>query len=128
MSGTVTNFSNTGGAAGDKVLVQILDSTNTVVAETYTDPTSGAWSFDNSGNTLADGKYSLRASIVDAAGNVITSASDQPLVIDTGASSNPENTPSTDPNTTASIAITGISTDTGTSASDYITSDNTLTV
>jgi hypothetical protein len=117
ISGTVSSFSNTGGAAGDKVRVQVVNATGTVVAETYTDPVSGAWSFNNQSNTLADGNYTLKAAIVDAAGNVVKGAADQVLVIDNG------NTP-----INATLAISSISDDTGVSTTDFVTNDTTLTI
>ena len=117
ISGTVTNFSSTLGAAGDKVRVQIVSSTGAVVAEKYTDPASGNWSFDNQSNLLADGSYTLKAAIVDAAGNVVKAAADQPLVISSSAAP-----------TNAAVSIAAISQDTGTSATDFITNDQTLEV
>ena len=119
ISGTTTGFTNaTGtGSAGDKVRVQILNAQGDVVAETYTDPVSGAWSFNNQANTLFDGNYTLKAAIVDAAGNVVKAGADQALVIDNG------NTP-----TNATLAISSISDDSGVSASDFVTNDNTLTI
>ena len=117
INGTVGSFSNSGGAAGDKVRVQVVNSTGAVVAEKYVDPTATTWSFDNQANTLVDGTYTLKAAIVDAAGNIVKAAANQALVINSG------NTP-----TAATLAISSISDDTGTSASDFVTSDTTLTI
>ncbi|MGY0202983.1 Ig-like domain-containing protein [Acinetobacter soli] len=33
-----------------------------------------SWSYDNTGNTLADGSYSIQTRVVDAAGNTGTAA------------------------------------------------------
>ncbi|MBB6155241.1 5-methylcytosine-specific restriction endonuclease McrA [Pseudomonas sp. JAI115] len=71
-----------------------------------------SWSFDNRGQVLGEGTHSLQARVVDAAGNFVDSAI-QSLTIDTVA-----------PMTT--IAFGAISDDTGV-ATDYITSDPTLT-
>jgi VCBS repeat-containing protein len=117
ISGTTTNFVTTGGAAGDKVRVQIVNAKGDVVAETYTDPSNGTWTFNNQSNTLIDGHYTLKAAIVDAAGNPVSAAADQALVINSG------NTP-----TTATLGISSISIDSGTSATDFVTNDNTLTI
>ncbi|MFJ7142591.1 Ig-like domain-containing protein [Pseudomonas protegens] len=70
------------------------------------------WSYDNTGNSLADGSYSLQVRVIDSAGNIGSQAS-QTLVVD-----------STAPATT--ISITAITSDTGSSASDFITNDKTL--
>ncbi|MEJ0040397.1 MAG: Ig-like domain-containing protein [Gammaproteobacteria bacterium] len=73
-----------------------------------------AWSYDNTGTSLADGTYDVRARVIDVAGNVGQTAS-QSLVIDNAAPS-------------ATAAISAITTDSGLSASDYTTSDQTLVV
>ncbi|RFD23936.1 hypothetical protein CER19_27805 [Pseudomonas sp. GL93] len=70
------------------------------------------WSYDNQAATLADGTYNVQVRVIDTAGNVGQTAS-QSVVIDGVVS-------------TAAIAITSITTDSGASATDYITSDNTL--
>ncbi|RFD23937.1 hypothetical protein CER19_27810, partial [Pseudomonas sp. GL93] len=70
------------------------------------------WSYDNQAATLADGTYNVQVRVIDTAGNVGQTAS-QSVVIDGAVS-------------TAAIAITSITTDSGASATDYITSDNTL--
>jgi hypothetical protein len=141
VQGSVTGFSNTGASAGDKVRVQIVDSTGAVVAQQYVTPdANGAWSLDNTNNTLKDGKYNVKAIIVDAAGNPVNTEVTHTLVIDTNDGgknngSNPANTDSNgaaqvDPNAASgvSVAVIGITTDTGYSATDYITADGTLTI
>ncbi|MGY0202833.1 Ig-like domain-containing protein, partial [Acinetobacter soli] len=54
-----------------------------------------SWSYDNTGNTLADGSYSIHTRVVDAAGNTGTAAT-QVIVVDTQA-----------PTTDNSISLTG---------------------
>jgi len=72
---------------------------------------SGAWSYDYTGTTLADGTYSFTATATDAAGN--TSAISTALIVkvDTAAPAAP--------------VVAGITTDTSTPG-DGITRDNTL--
>ncbi|MDP4732495.1 MAG: Ig-like domain-containing protein [Limnohabitans sp.] len=118
IAGSVANFSDAGTALGDTVRVQVVDATGKVVAQQYVAPTgtNGSWTFDNQGQTLADGNYTLKAAIVDKAGNVVKAAADKPMVISNTAAP-----------TSATVAISAISDDTGTSTVDFITADNTLT-
>ncbi|HAH8965812.1 TPA: Ig-like domain-containing protein [Escherichia coli] len=74
-----------------------------------------SWSYAD-GHTLTDGTWNYTVRVVDLAGNVGQTAT-QNVVVDT-----------TSPEAAKSITITGISDDTGTSSSDFITSDTTLTV
>ncbi|EOO2637860.1 Ig-like domain-containing protein [Escherichia coli] len=74
-----------------------------------------SWSYAD-GHTLTDGTWNYTVRVVDLAGNVGKTAT-QNVVVDT-----------TSPEAAKSITITGISDDTGTSSSDFITSDTTLTV
>ncbi|EGE0248297.1 adhesin [Escherichia coli] len=73
------------------------------------------WSYAD-GRTLTDGTWNYTVRVVDLAGNVGQTAT-QNVVVDT-----------TSPEAEKSITITGISDDTGASSSDFITSDTTLTV
>ncbi len=73
------------------------------------------WSYAD-GRTLTDGTWNYMVRVVDLAGNVGQTAT-QNVVVDT-----------TSPEAAKSITITGISDDTGASSSDFITSDTTLTV
>ncbi|HSW23321.1 MAG TPA: Ig-like domain-containing protein, partial [Burkholderiaceae bacterium] len=102
--------SNSPLAAGEVVQVS-LDGGATWVATTPTTATS--WSFDNTGPSLADGTYSFRTRVVDAAGNTGT-VSSQAVVID-----------ATVP--TAVPTIAAITDDSG-AAGDFVTSDNTLAI
>ena len=135
INGSSAGFTAAGASAGDKVRVQIVDSNNNVIAEHYVTPDStGAWTFDNTANALADGSYTIKAIVVDAAGNTVNTETSHSLVIDTNQGgtnpgSNPGNSPSTDPNaSSATVAIDGITTDSGFSASDFITADGTLSI
>ena len=73
---------------------------------------SGAWSFNYTGTTLPEGTYIFTATSVDLAGNTSAASAAFPVTIDLTAPAAP--------------AITAITTDTGTSSTDQITSDATL--
>tara|TARA_Y100000589_G_scaffold128495_1_gene122385 strand:+ start:1057 stop:7983 length:6927 start_codon:yes stop_codon:yes gene_type:complete len=73
---------------------------------------SGNWSFDNTGNSLADGTYAVTATASDVAGNTSATSSTLNITVDTAAPAAP--------------AVTAISDDTGTA--DGITSDTTLVI
>ncbi|PKQ71150.1 Ig-like domain-containing protein, partial [Aeromonas sobria] len=77
--------------------------------------TDGNWSVDLTGTKLADGTYPVVATVTDVAGNSKTVSQD--VVVDTKIDQDG------DDNT---VAITGITLDTGSSGSDFITNDNTL--
>ncbi|KZE85321.1 sulfurtransferase, partial [Chromobacterium sp. F49] len=86
----------------------------TAVGTTTADNT-GAW-FYNVSSSLADGNHSIRATATDTAGNVSSQATAYSVTIDTATPTTP--------------AISGLTTatDTGSSHSDGITSDNTPTL
>ena len=75
------------------------------------DATTGAWSYDYTATTLGSGEHSFTATAADAAGNVGSASSALIVTVDTA---------------TAVPAITGMSSNTGSSATDAVTSDNTL--
>ena len=108
---TTLTVSGTHGAlgAGEKVQVSSdggaswFDVTSTASTWSYADPTLHGTSFT----------YQVR--IVDTAGNVGANTASQAVTIDTAAP-------------TAAVAITAIATDSGTSSSDFVTNDTTLTV
>ncbi|EPM0023331.1 Ig-like domain-containing protein, partial [Citrobacter farmeri] len=77
--------------------------------------TGTSWNYAD-GRTLTDGTYTYMVRVVDLAGNVGQSGS-QNVVIDT-----------INPEAAKSISVTGISDDTGVSNTDFITSDTTLTL
>lgn len=80
----------------------------TVIADS-----AGRWTLDYTGTSLADGAYVVKAQSTDKAGNTAVSNNFN-LTVDTVAPGNP--------------VITGISTDTGASGSDGVTSDRTLLI
>lgn len=73
---------------------------------------SGNWSFDYTATTLPDGTYLFTVTTTDLAGNTSVISGDFPVTIDTTAPAAP--------------GFTGVSTDTGTSATDAVTTDTTL--
>ncbi|MDL4620142.1 Ig-like domain-containing protein [Citrobacter amalonaticus] len=73
-----------------------------------------SWSYAD-GRTLADGSYQYLVRVIDAAGNVGTVVS-QTVVVDTT------------PSAVTLISVDSITQDSGLSTSDFITSDNQLTV
>ena len=73
---------------------------------------SGVWSVDAFGTLLPDGNYSLTATAEDVAGNLSGLCNAFLVEVDTVAPNAP--------------AIAGIAEDTGSSASDGVTKDNTL--
>jgi large repetitive protein len=86
-----TAVAGTGGAAvnGQTATITIVDSSNTV-KDTYTATvTAGAWSVNITtaqAQALADGSYSIKANVSDAAGNAATTAS-QAIAVDETAPS-----------------------------------------
>jgi len=100
-----------GSAEIDATVTILLDgvSIGTAIASI-----GGIWSFDYTDTILADGDYVITATATDAAGNVSAESADFDLTIDT-----------TDPD---APVVTGISDDTGSSATDGITSDDDLII
>ena len=131
-SGTLTNFT---GTLGDRVKLELLDkdgkALNPSLDGTVT-PTqaNGVWTWkwapvdtDNATNlpeSLEDGLYTLKATIVTAAGvaySHATGSTTKSLAIDNLADG---------PNKDALLSISSITEDTGVSNSDFITNDQTL--
>jgi hypothetical protein len=81
---------------------------------TATADAGGAWTYDHTATTLADGTCVFTALATDLAGNNSSLSAAFPIVIDTTTPSQPW--------------ITGISRDTGISSADGITNDPTLVV
>ena len=84
ISGTAT--AGAGGAAinGQTATITIVDGTNTVKDTYTTTVTAGAWSINVTAvqaQGLADGSYSIKANVSDAAGNAATTAS-QAITVD----------------------------------------------
>ncbi|SMC57271.1 Ig-like domain-containing protein [Cellulophaga tyrosinoxydans] len=100
-----------GTAEANSTVTVFIDGTS---IGTTTTNGSGNWSFDYTGTTLADGSYVITAQSTDASGNLSAISANFPIVIDTSVPSTP--------------AVTSISTDTGLSSTDGITSDNTLII
>ncbi|MFT7388990.1 MAG: hypothetical protein ACI8VC_002252, partial [Candidatus Endobugula sp.] len=102
---------NTALAAGDRVQISLDNGGSWVNVNPATGTT---WSYDNTGNTLAEGDYTFQTRVIDTAGNTAGATDTQAVTIDITAP-------------TATSDITAISDDTGTGG-DYITSDQTLTI
>jgi VCBS repeat-containing protein len=100
------------GTAEANATVTILR--NSTQIGTTTANGSGAWSFDYTGTTLADGTHTFTATATDAGGNTSAASSAFFVEIDIATPSAP--------------VITAISNDTGASATDGVTSDNTLLI
>ena len=113
----VVGLTGTGAAAGD---------TLTSTGAARRSPTR-SWPGDISGSSATvtvpaatitaqgQGTFDVTARLTDAAGNAGANSTATPVTVDTVAP-------------TATVAITAIATDSGTSSSDYVTSDTTLTV
>ncbi|WP_218568479.1 S-layer family protein [Pseudomonas sp. GL93] len=106
-------FNGTLGAAlatGEKAQISLNGGTTWLDSSV----TGTTWSYDNQATNLAEGSYNVQVRVIDAAGNVGTTAS-QSVVVDL-----------TPPSALTTIAITSISSDSGVSTTDYITNDKTL--
>jgi hypothetical protein len=75
---------------------------------------SGNWTFDYTGMPLGEGSHAFTATATDASGNVSGASAAFNVTVDTTAPAAP--------------AITGVSSDTGASSSDGMTSDPTLII
>jgi len=119
----VTGTVASGGITNDTVLVLAGTAEANSTVTLYNSSTSlgttsangsGAWSFTTA--TLTNGStYTFNATATDAAGNVSAASANYTVTVDTAAP-------------TATVAITAVVSDTGSSSSDYITSDTTLVV
>ena len=109
-SDTTLTVSGTNGAlaAGEKIQVSSDGGT------TWTDVVQNGTSWSLVDTTVHPSSFIYQARIIDTAGNIGTTAS-QAVTIDTTAPGE-------------ALAITAIASDTGSSSSDFITSDTTLTV
>lgn len=111
--GSTQSFSNN----GDKVLVTLLSKAdNSVLTTEYVTPAAdGTWNLDHTSTTLVNGTYTLKAQIVDGAGNAVTGShtlATQDVVINTNLALSP--------------SITAMVVDSGT-PNDHITNDTTPT-
>ena len=80
---------------------------------TVADSTTGAWSYNNTANAIPDGTHSVTVTTMDRAGNLSQVSKAYTITVDTVA--------------TAAPVVTGLSPDTGRSATDWVTDVNTLT-
>jgi hypothetical protein len=108
---------------GDVVELNLLNSTGQVVASQYVEPVNSAgqwtWSWDYSAQKLADGAYTLKAQVVDKAGNAVGAGpGQQNITVDTNALP--------DANSKFSIAVTGLDQDSGSSDKDFLTNERAL--
>ena len=123
---------------GDKVLVKLNKlGDNTTTREAYLTPNAqNQWTWDQSALPLDPGKYEVRSTLVDGAGNEVRNSSGSSISrTDTitispgnGQVVNPDGSLTEDPNSTkpANAVISSLSNDTGVDNSDFITNDNTL--
>ena len=108
-------------ATFDKTLVSVGDvitftpSVGAVSTVTLTQAIIDAGQASTTFASISSGTFSVSAVMSDSVNNTTTPATDSALI-------NLIN-----PNTSATVAITGMTDDTGTSASDFITNDNVLT-
>lgn len=123
-SGKITGFT----ANGDQVKLELKDSYGKIIRTDYLTPdANGNWSWNDQNNTRADGNYTLQASIVDKAGNMVNSGTSQIITIDTSSSlntdpSDPAKQPASDPNSRFVLDISGMKNDSGVQG-DWITND-----
>ena len=113
----VVGLSGTGAAAGDTLTVNWGGQTvnYTLIAG---DISAGSATVTVPLATLVaqgQGTFDVTARLTDAAGNAGANSTATPVTVDAAAP-------------TATVAITAIATDSGTSSSDYVTNDTTLTV
>ncbi|WOT04880.1 Ig-like domain-containing protein [Shewanella youngdeokensis] len=99
----------------DSTLVVNINGTDYTTSNGLVIDAQGNWSVDLTGTTLADGTYPVTATVTDLAGNSDTATQD--VVVDTKIDEDEDG---------QTVAITSITDDTGSSAADFITNDNTL--
>lgn len=133
--GTLGGYGNN----GDKILVTLSklgDNSFQTLSEYLTPDAQNKWTWDQSTLTLTAGKYILKTTLVDGAGNEVYSATGQSisrsetLTISAGDGKivKPDGSVDIDTNSTdhATALIQSISNDTGANTSDFISNDNTL--
>ena len=124
---------NTSSAAfnpDDWLKVQLLDAQALVVASQYVKPAQSAgmwtWTWPGSALPLADGQYTLKAQLTDTAGNILSaSPSTHLVVVDTQPQKKWDG--QVDPNSAFVPNIGLLQTDTGSSTTDFLSNDRTLT-
>jgi len=112
-SDTTLSVSGTNAVLGAGSKIQLSSDGTTWADVNQTSATT--WSFDDTA-TVHTGDFTYSVRVLDASGNLVLSTS-QDVTIDTTA-----------PDASETVAITAISTDTGSSATDFVTSDTTLSV
>ena len=113
----VVGLAGTGAAAGDTLTVNWGSQTVTYTLLAADISASSATVTVPAATISAQGQgtFDVTARLTDAAGNAGATSGAFPVTVDAAAP-------------TATVAITAIATDSGTSSSDYVTSDTTLTV
>ena len=117
-----TGASSSDGVTSDRTLVLsgtaeagsavIVTRVGTGVIGTVTADGSGNWKLDYTGTTLPAGDHTFNATATDLAGNTSDDSASYVVTVDVAAPTAP--------------VVTGITTDTGASSSDGVTSDRTL--
>ncbi|SFK94601.1 DUF4347 domain-containing protein, partial [Azotobacter beijerinckii] len=82
---------------------------NVLLGTVTANASTGLWSYDYSGTNLAAGSHTLKAVSTNSAGNTATTT--QTITVDTAA---------------PAVAISAVSSDSGASASDFVTNDDAL--
>lgn len=118
---------------GDKLKVtleRLNESSATLLFTEYLSPDDqNQWNWSLADSKLDMGKYTLKAILVDGAGNAVSSPKSQDIVIDNDAGKNLDGNGKviSDANTDAAhVLISNLSYDTGLSNNDFKTNDNTL--
>ncbi|TCB67056.1 Ig-like domain-containing protein [Acinetobacter sp. ANC 4178] len=101
---------------GNSLSVKVGATTYTTADPRLTVDPAGNWTLDLTGTTLADATYAVVATVTDTAGNTASSTS-QNVVIDTKIDTDADG---------KTVTFDSITNDTGSSATDFITNDNTL--
>ncbi len=113
-------------ANGDQIKLELKDSYGKIIRTDYLTPDAdGNWSWNDQNSPRADGNYTLQASIVDKAGNLVYSGTSKIVTIDTSSSlntdpSDPAKQPASDPNSKFVLDISGMQNDSGVQG-DWIT-------
>ncbi|TCB38250.1 hypothetical protein E0H82_01250 [Acinetobacter sp. ANC 4910] len=101
---------------GNSLSVKVGSTTYLATDPRLTVDGLGNWTLDLTGSALLDGTYAVVATVIDTAGNTASSTS-QNVVIDTKVDTD---------NDGQTVSFDSITNDTGSSATDFITNDNTL--
>jgi len=114
----------------DWIQIQLLDATTASRASQYIKPvqSAGIWRWTWLGDTqaLADGQYTLKAQLVDTAGNLLSATpTTRQVTIDTQPQTKWNG--QVDPNTAFVSSIGSLQTDTGSSGTDFLSNARQLT-